>query len=100
MISETVLLWLGTMALLVDYAGLARAENKASEGIAYAFAFVLWLAFTMNALSYQVYSGGTALTANTQSLWLLGVLGTIATLVLLVATAFDGVAEAFQETLG
>lgn len=99
MISETVLLWLGTIALLVNYAGLARAENKASEGIAYAFAFVLWLTFTMNALSYQVFSGGSALAAGSQSLWVLGILGTIATLVLLVATAFDGIAEAFQEAL-
>lgn len=96
MISETVLLWLGTMALLVNYAGIAKADNDASAGIAYGFALVLWLSFTMNALGYSVYSGGSSFTAASESVWLIGIVATIITLVLLISVAFDGVKDAFQ----
>lgn len=95
MISETVLLWLGTMALLVNYTGLARAETDESKVIAFVFALVMWLAFTMNALSYQTYSGGTTIPVSSQSLWLLGILGVVGTIVLLIDAGFSGIKNAF-----
>lgn len=96
MISETVLLWLGTFGLLVDYAGVARAQDRLSAAIAHVFALLFWLAFTISALNYTVYSGGTALTASSQSLALIGLVAVVVTIVLLVSVAFDSVGSAVR----
>lgn len=94
MISETLLMWLGTMALLVAYTGVSRADNDLSAAIAYLFAFLLWLAFTMHSLGYQTFSGGVAIESSAQSLALIGLVGVIVTLVLLVDVSLDAIRDA------
>lgn len=89
-------MWLATMGLLVDYAGISKAENDRSAAIAYLFGLLLWLAFTMNSLGYLVYSGGASIETSAQSLALIGLVATVVTLVLLVDVAFQGIKDAFQ----
>lgn len=97
MIGETVLLWLGTMALLTDYAGIAKADNPASETIAYLFAALFWLAFVMNSLAYKQFSGGVQFETSAQSLALIGLVATITTLVLLFQSAFKAIQAARKQ---
>jgi hypothetical protein len=92
MISQTILLWLGSMALLADYVGLARAENLPPKLMTWVFALVFWLAFTQNSLAFTVTEGGEVFTRSAETLQLIGILGTVTTLVLL----FMGVFEAFK----
>ena len=96
MISETLLVWLGTMALLVDYAGISKADNDISRAIAFVISLLLWLAFTMNSLGYQVYSGGTGFETSAQSLALIGLIASVVTLVLLVDSGFQAIKDAFN----
>lgn len=96
MISETLLMWLATMGLLVDYAGISKAQDDRSAAIAYLLALLLWLAFTMNSLGYVTYSGGSTFQSSSQGLAVIGLVATIVTLVLLVDVAFQGIKDAFQ----
>lgn len=96
MISETVLLWVGTMALLVDYVAIAKADNRLSAVIAHVFSLLFWVVFTISSLNYQTISGGTGIETSAQSLALIGLIGSVVTLVLLVAVAFGGITETYQ----
>lgn len=96
MISETVLLWLGTFGLLVDYIGIAKAENRLSAIICYVFALLFWIVFTISSLNYQTVSGGVGIETSSQSLALIGLVAAVTTIVLLVAVAFGGITETYQ----
>lgn len=98
MITETTLLWLGTMALLADYVGIARAENALSQSVSFAVALVLWLGFTANSLAYTNLSGGLRFTFHSQSLRLIGTLFVVGTLILLFKSAFEAFKEARTNT--
>lgn len=93
MISETVLLWIGTIALLTDYAGVARASDSKSRALAFVFSLAFWLAFTMNALAYIHTSGGTVYRHSSRALGLIGLFATAITLLLLVEAAFTAIKE-------
>lgn len=96
MISETVLIWLATIALLVDYVAVAKANDRLSASISFVISLLFWLAYTMNALNYMTYSGGEGFQNSAQGLALIGLVASVTTLVLLVATAFGGVTDAFE----
>lgn len=96
MISETVLLWVGTMALVIDYVALARADNRLSTIIAHVFALLFWIVFTISALNYQAVSGGTTIDMSAQPLALIGFIGAVVTLILLVEVAFGAITDTFQ----
>jgi hypothetical protein len=82
-LTQTTLLWLATMALLVDYVGLARANGAKSQIVSFGSALVLWGAFAINATNFVVYSGGSEFYAGAQTLPVVGVIFGFATLVLL-----------------
>lgn len=88
MISETVLLWLATMALVIDYVGLSRSENGETQLITLAFALVFWGAFAIDSSNYALYSGASDFSQSSEALVMIGVLGAVVTFIMLVASVF------------
>lgn len=86
------------MGLLVDYVGLARAANNPSQAISYGVALLFWVAYTVNALQYEVHSGSGVVKHSSQALALIGLLVSAATLILLVVAALNAIREASQES--
>lgn len=85
------------MALLIDYIGLAKADNRLSKIISHVFSLLFWIAFAISSLNYQSISGGTGLESSSQALALIGLIGTVVTLVLLLAVGLGGVTETYQD---
>lgn len=96
MISETVLLWVGTMALVIDYVAIAKADNRLSAIIAHVFSLLFWIAFAISSLNYQAISGGTTIESSAQSLALIGLIGAVTTVVLLLKIGLGGITETYQ----
>jgi len=92
MISETVLLWTGTVALLVDYVGLEKATRPDERAIAFVFSLLFWIAFTLNSLGYNHFTSTGAIRQSSQVHALIGLLGVITTLVLLLRAALGAIA--------
>jgi len=85
------------MALLVDYVGLARAANHTSQALSYGVALLFWVAFALNALQFEVHSGGGIASSSSQALALIGLLLAAATLLLLVVSAVEAIGSASED---
>jgi hypothetical protein len=93
MIEQVTLLWLGTMALLVDYVGLSRASDGKSQAVALALGFLLWAGFTMASLGYTITANATVYTRESQLLAVIGLFGAAMSIVLLFEAAFRAVGD-------
>ncbi|MFB6197592.1 MAG: hypothetical protein ABEI52_04895 [Halobacteriaceae archaeon] len=92
---QSTLLWLGTLALIVDYVGLARANDAQSRIVAFGFALLFWGAFALHSTGYYITTdSGVVIRRSAQSLTLLGILGAGVTLMLL----FEAVMRAFASS--
>lgn len=96
MISETVLLWVGTMALVINYVAIAKADNRLSAIIGHVFSLLFWIAFSISSLNYQAISGGTTIESSAQSLALIGLIGVVTTVLLLVDIVFGGILDTYR----
>lgn len=93
MIEQATLLWLGTMALLVDYVALARANDGKSQLVALSLGFLLWAGFAMSSLGYTVTTSADMFTRESQLLAVIGLFGAAMSIVLLFEAAFRAVGE-------
>jgi hypothetical protein len=91
MLSETALLWTGTIALLINYVALQQASTSLDRALALVFALLFWIAYSIGASNYTVYTAGSATTVSSQSLALIGLIAIIATFLLLVQAAFESI---------
>jgi len=88
MIGQTVLLWLGTMALLADYVAL-RTDDLAARAVGLATGLLMFAFFAMHATGYQITTNaGVVIRQSDLTLALFGVLAAGGTLVLLIETGF------------
>jgi len=95
MISETMLMWIGTIGLLTTFGGLFRSvpRHRAGEGslvglLAFGLAFLFFAVFTIHATAYlQLIGGGVTQLGNTPSLMLVGIVGAVLNLLLLFDAA-------------
>jgi hypothetical protein len=81
------------MALLIDYVGLAKAEDAKSQIVAFGSALVFWGAFAINTTNFVVYSGGTRFLSGEYTLPLVGLVFGFATLILLFEAVVRGVSK-------
>lgn len=90
MVELTVVMWLGTLALLVDYVALAKADNLLTQVVGLAFGLLFWAGFVISSLGYTITTNsGVVLTRSSQMLALLGFLGFAATFVLTVRAVME-----------
>jgi len=90
MIGQTVLLWLGTLALLADYAAL-RTDDIAARAVGLATGLFMFVLFAMHATGYQITTNaGVVIRQSEMTLALFGVIAAGGTLVLLIETGFRG----------
>jgi hypothetical protein len=93
-LSQLIILWMATMALLIDYVGVSKANGAKSQIVAFGAALVMWGAFVMNSTSFAIYSGGTEFHKSGETLPIIGVIFGFATLILL----FEAVMRGFRES--
>ena len=90
MISLPILVWLATMALLIDYVGLTRADDGTTRAVAIGFGLLFWVAFAISATGYTVITNaGVVIQRSSQALAVIGLLGAAISVVLLLETAFN-----------
>jgi len=95
-LQQIAVLWLGTVALTIQFVGLYwsvqryREDEPSLEGlIAYAFGLVFWAAFAMHSTNYlHITNTGTEITQSSQTLFLIGLLGGATCVVLLLDASF------------
>lgn len=90
MVEYTIMLWMGTMALLITYTGLSKANDVKSRFVALAFALLFWAGFTMHSLGYQYTTEtGVEISRSDQSLAIMGMLGVAIVIVLMLDAGFQ-----------
>jgi hypothetical protein len=92
-LSQLIIIWMATMALLIDYVGVSKANGAKSQIVAFGAALVLWGGYTINSTSFAVYSGGTEFHKSGETLPIIGIVFGFATVVLL----FEAVLRAWRE---
>jgi len=99
MIEQTTLLWIGTVALLSTFGGLAISVPRFQQGetsligiMAYGFSLMFWGLFTLHSTGYiQTIGGGVTLKNSASSLTVVGMIGAILSVVLLLDAALRSV---------
>lgn len=94
MISEMAVMWIGTVALITTFGGVAVSVNRYQQGessllglIAYGFALMFWILFTLHSTQFvRSLGSGVVQTASEPSMMVVGIIGTLLSIVLL----FDG----------
>jgi len=97
MIEQTTLLWIGTVALIATFGGLAISVPRFRNGepsligvIAYGFALMFWGLFTLHSTGYiQTIGGGVTLKNSASSLTVVGMIGAILSVLLLFDAALN-----------
>lgn len=56
--TDLLQMWLGTMGILAIWAGVSRANNKPTQVVSMAVAFVFWVGFTLGAEQVTVGDAG------------------------------------------
>lgn len=92
-VTELLLLWLGTMALLIGYVGIARASDKVSQIVSLSASMVFWAVFALQSTNFLVYSGGQMFNNSVQSLAVIGVVFGFVTFILLLEVVMRAVQE-------
>jgi len=95
MISQTVLLWMATVGLLVDYVALGRANDGQSRAIALAIGLLFWAGFAVSATGFKVTTNaGVVIAERSQMLAVIGAILVMINIVLLLETVLRGITEA------
>jgi len=95
MISQTILIWMATVGLLVDYVALGRANDGQSRAIALAVGLMFWAGFAMSATGYKATTdAGVVIAESSQMLGLIGAILVMINLVLLLETVLRGITNA------
>jgi len=95
MINETVLIWMATVGLLVDYVALARASDGQTRAVALGIGLLFWAGFAISATGYKTTTNaGVVIAESSQMLALIGAIVIMVNLILLLETVFRGITEA------
>jgi hypothetical protein len=87
MITETLLIWLGTVGLLADYVALSRAKDAQTRAVGLAVGLLFYALFTMRAMDYTIWTdAGVQIQGTSMALALVGFIVTAMTFVLLLET--------------
>jgi len=95
MISQTILLWMATVGLLVDYVALGRANDGQSRAIALGIGLMLWAGFAVSAMGFKTTTNaGVVIIESSQMLAVIGAILVMINIVLLLETVLRGITEA------
>lgn len=88
MITQTTLLWLGTIGLLTNYVALSRANDSQTRAVGLGFGFLFFVVFTISSTDYGVWTdAGVQISVTSMPLAVIGFIATAISLVLLLETA-------------